>query len=159
MSRVCARNNHSYTRLILALGIVRYPAAWGFMTSEYSCTRNIGRAIQYIYTCVKQSLFFKNERVVGAGLGSESHRIGVMRVHCDDLDLDEVDIWGEDHPMNAYPVLDGLKVGEYVAVFETEQANIPNLGSSLVPESWSLAANLRNTRKGWVRAFLGELCN
>ena len=43
MIRPCARNYHSYTHLILALGIVRAPTVWGFMTSKYSCTHNIGR--------------------------------------------------------------------------------------------------------------------
>ena len=38
MFGVCARNDHSYTHLILALGIVREPTVWGFITSHYSCT-------------------------------------------------------------------------------------------------------------------------
>jgi hypothetical protein len=28
-------NSHSYTHLILALGIVREPTVWGFITSKY----------------------------------------------------------------------------------------------------------------------------
>ena len=31
VQRVCARNSHSYTRLILALGIVRKSTVWGFI--------------------------------------------------------------------------------------------------------------------------------
>ena len=42
MSRVCARNYHRYTHLILALSIVREPTVWGCMTSKYSCTHDIG---------------------------------------------------------------------------------------------------------------------
>ena len=34
MFRVCACNYHSYTHVILALGIVREPKIWGFMTSQ-----------------------------------------------------------------------------------------------------------------------------
>ena len=41
MFRVCARNYHSYTHIIIALGIVREPTVWGFMTSKYSCTYDI----------------------------------------------------------------------------------------------------------------------
>ena len=41
---MCAINSHSYTHLILALGIVREPTVWGFITSKYSCTRDIGWA-------------------------------------------------------------------------------------------------------------------
>ena len=44
MFKVCARNYHRYTRLILALGIVREPTVWRFMTSKYFCTHDIGRA-------------------------------------------------------------------------------------------------------------------
>ena len=44
MFRVCARIYHSYTHLILALGIVREPTFWEFITSKYSCTHDIGRA-------------------------------------------------------------------------------------------------------------------
>ena len=32
---MCARNHHSYTHLKLALGIVREPTVWGFITSQY----------------------------------------------------------------------------------------------------------------------------
>ena len=35
MIRMCASNSHSYTHLILALGIVREPTGWVFITSEY----------------------------------------------------------------------------------------------------------------------------
>ena len=44
MIRICARNNHRYTHLILALGIIREPTVWGFMISKYSCTHDIGWA-------------------------------------------------------------------------------------------------------------------
>ena len=39
---MCASNSHSYTHLILALGIVREPTVWGFITSKYPGTRDIG---------------------------------------------------------------------------------------------------------------------
>ena len=39
-----AKIYHSYTHLILALGIVRKPTVWGFMTTKCSCIHDIGRA-------------------------------------------------------------------------------------------------------------------
>ena len=42
MLRMCASNSHSYTHLILALGIVRKPTVWGFITSKYPGTHDIG---------------------------------------------------------------------------------------------------------------------
>ena len=42
MFRMCARNSHSYTHLILALGIVREPTVWVFITSKYPGTHDIG---------------------------------------------------------------------------------------------------------------------
>ena len=42
MFRMCASNSHSYTRLILALGIVREPTVWWFITSEYPGIHAIG---------------------------------------------------------------------------------------------------------------------
>ena len=40
-----ASNSHSYTHLILALGIVREPTIWGFITSEYPGIHDIALAI------------------------------------------------------------------------------------------------------------------
>ena len=37
-----ASNSHSYTHLILALGIVREPTVWGFITSKYPGIHDIG---------------------------------------------------------------------------------------------------------------------
>ena len=37
-----ARTRHSYTHLILALGVVREPTVWGFMTSQYPGKYDIG---------------------------------------------------------------------------------------------------------------------
>ena len=37
-----ASNSHSYTYLILALGIVREPTVWVFITSEYPGMHDIG---------------------------------------------------------------------------------------------------------------------
>ena len=48
MLRMCASNSHSYTHLILALGIIREPTIWGFITSKYPGTHDIGRAITMI---------------------------------------------------------------------------------------------------------------
>ena len=42
MFRMCASNSHSYTHLIQALGIVREPTVWVFITSKYPGTRDIG---------------------------------------------------------------------------------------------------------------------
>ena len=39
---MCARNSHSYTHLILALGIVSEPTVWVFITSKYPGTHDIG---------------------------------------------------------------------------------------------------------------------
>ena len=36
--RMCTRNYHIYTHLILTLGIVSEPTVWGCMKSKYSCT-------------------------------------------------------------------------------------------------------------------------
>ena len=44
MLRKCASNSHSYTHLIQALGIVRKPTVWVFITSEYPGTHDIGLA-------------------------------------------------------------------------------------------------------------------
>ena len=40
-----ASNSHSYTHLILALGIVREPTVWVFITSKYPGIHDIGLAI------------------------------------------------------------------------------------------------------------------
>ena len=45
MFRMYASNSHSYTHLILALGIVREPAVWGFITSEYPGVHDIARTM------------------------------------------------------------------------------------------------------------------
>ena len=37
-----ASNPHSYTHLLLALGIVREPTVWGFITSKYPGIHDIG---------------------------------------------------------------------------------------------------------------------
>ena len=42
MVRMYASNSHSYTHLILALGIVRKPTVWVFITSEYPGIHDIG---------------------------------------------------------------------------------------------------------------------
>ena len=42
MFRMYASNSHSYTHLILALGIVREPTIWVFITSKYPGTHDIG---------------------------------------------------------------------------------------------------------------------
>ena len=39
-----ASNSHSYTHLILALGIVREPTIWVFITSKYRGIHDIGLA-------------------------------------------------------------------------------------------------------------------
>ena len=42
MFRMYASISHSYTHLILALGIVREPTVWGFITSKYPGIHDIG---------------------------------------------------------------------------------------------------------------------
>ena len=42
MLRMCASNSYSYTHLILALGIVREPTVWVFITLKYPGTHDIG---------------------------------------------------------------------------------------------------------------------
>ena len=42
MFRMYASNSHSYTHLILALGIVRKPTIWVFITSKYPGIHDIG---------------------------------------------------------------------------------------------------------------------
>ena len=44
MFRMYASNSHSYTHLILALGIVSEPTIWVFITSEYPGIPDIGLA-------------------------------------------------------------------------------------------------------------------
>ena len=44
MFMMYASNSHSYTHLILALGIVRKPAVWGVITSQYPGIYDIGLA-------------------------------------------------------------------------------------------------------------------
>ena len=48
-----ASNSHSYTHLILALGSVREPTVWVFITSKYPGIHDIGRA-KLIYSTVKR---------------------------------------------------------------------------------------------------------
>ena len=48
MFRMYASNSHSYTHLILALGIVRKPTVWLFITSKYTGTHDIGLPIKRI---------------------------------------------------------------------------------------------------------------
>ena len=48
MFRMCASNSHSYTHLILAMGIVRKPTVWVFITSKYPGTHDIGLPITRI---------------------------------------------------------------------------------------------------------------
>ena len=43
-----ASNSHSYTDLILALGIVRESTVWGFITSYYPDIHEIGLLTYYI---------------------------------------------------------------------------------------------------------------
>ena len=38
---MCASNSHSYTHLIIALGIVREPTLWWFITSKYPGTHDM----------------------------------------------------------------------------------------------------------------------
>ena len=49
MFRMYASNSHSYTHLILALGIVRKPTVWVFITSKYPGIHDIGLATDSWY--------------------------------------------------------------------------------------------------------------
>ena len=42
MFRMYASKSHSYIHIILALGIVRKPTVWVFITSKYPGTHDIG---------------------------------------------------------------------------------------------------------------------
>ena len=44
MFKMYSSDSHSYTHLILALGIVREPTVWGVFTSQYPNIHDIGRA-------------------------------------------------------------------------------------------------------------------
>ena len=55
MFRMCASNSHSYTHLIQALGIVRKPTVWVFITSKYLGTHDIGLPIILRVARVSQS--------------------------------------------------------------------------------------------------------
>ena len=52
MLRMCASNSHSYTHVIQALGIVRKPTVWVFITSKYPGTHDIGlpNDVGYVYS-------------------------------------------------------------------------------------------------------------
>ena len=45
MYRMYAINSHSYTHLILALGIVREPTVWVFITSQYPGIHDLARLL------------------------------------------------------------------------------------------------------------------
>ena len=50
MLRMYASNSHSYAHSILALGIVREPTVWGFITSQYPGIHDIGLPTYYPVT-------------------------------------------------------------------------------------------------------------
>ena len=55
MLRMCASNSHSYTHLIQALGIVREPTEWVFITSKYPGIHDIGlpTVLPHVQACLK----------------------------------------------------------------------------------------------------------
>ena len=63
MFRMCASNSHSYTHLILALGIVRKPTVWVFITSQYPGIHDIGlpgNTTPSVTRCTSEGLFHAN---------------------------------------------------------------------------------------------------
>ena len=83
MFRMCASNSHSYTHLILALGIVREPTVWVFITSKYPGTHDIG--LPTLRGCAAVCLGgVIIAGVVGEGVAGERwHRVrggGVFRI-------------------------------------------------------------------------------
>ena len=58
MFRMYASNSHSYTHLILALGIVREPTVWVFITSYYPGIHDIGLLIVVLawVVCVREAV-------------------------------------------------------------------------------------------------------
>ena len=62
MFRMYASTYHSYTHLILALGVVREPTVWGFNTSEYPGIHDIGLPT-YIRTrsCYKRCILSSDD--------------------------------------------------------------------------------------------------
>ena len=58
-----ASNRHSYTHLILALGIVREPTVWVFIASKYPDTHDIGRASVMVIQARRPALTKVTNRV------------------------------------------------------------------------------------------------
>ena len=80
MFGVCARNYHSYTHLLLALSVVREPTVWGFITSKYSCTKDIGRTSLYVVSTLKPEPQHKKEplfRLVSLDPGGHYQDLGI----------------------------------------------------------------------------------
>ena len=57
---MCASNSHSYTHLILALGIVREPTVWVFISSKYPGIHGIGRANNSVLVYGYEGCFILN---------------------------------------------------------------------------------------------------
>ena len=77
MFRMCASNSHSYTHLILALGIVRKPTVWVFITSKYPGTHDIGLANSVLFVFV-----YEQAGILGTDMAShtELHRALGLRL-------------------------------------------------------------------------------
>ena len=80
-----ACNSHSYTHLKLALGIVRKPRVWVFITSKYPGIHDIGRAI-YRYTlhaasvwCVRNGKVATSANIASRVAVVRARRVGVAR--------------------------------------------------------------------------------
>ena len=75
-----ASNSHSYTHLILALGIVREPTIWVFITSKYPDIRDIGLATTT--TSVLEIECNQDSKMLGVVLSHGSPRVGCARSRC-----------------------------------------------------------------------------
>ena len=78
---MCASNSHSYTHLIQALGIVREPTVWGFITSQYPGIHDIGLSIHSVYTNARAqpcTLGARKDVEAAAELGYELVAVGEL---------------------------------------------------------------------------------
>ena len=87
MFRMCASNSHSYTHLILALGIVREPTVWVFIPSKYPGTHDICLPnITPAHTRQRVPLYFTllrgSRKSVRARAKARTEMVPVIRVWC-----------------------------------------------------------------------------
>ena len=72
-----ASNSHSYTHLILALGIVREPTVWGFITSKFPGIHDIGLPTNR----QEHAMFSLKARNLGSDRKMPANRYGTGACH------------------------------------------------------------------------------